>query len=73
MTMLESLPNIGPRLAADLREVGIPDAETLRDVGADEANRRLESAGLHACVSARKSVEGAVSGTVWPPSRKRDG
>jgi len=70
MATLESLPNIGPRLASDLREVGIPDAETLRRLGADEANRRLSAAGLHSCVSARKSVEGAVSGTKWPPEKK---
>ncbi len=66
VTKLESLPNIGPRLAADLCEVGIPDAETLRKVGADEANRRLGDAGLHSCLSARKSIEGAVTGTRWP-------
>ena len=34
MTALETLVNIGPQLAADLRFVGIDSAETLTEVGA---------------------------------------
>jgi DNA transformation protein len=59
---LEDLLNIGPALANDLRKVGIPDATTLRDVGADEANRRLGAAGLNDCSSAQRSIIGAIAG-----------
>jgi len=39
VTALESLAEIGPRLAADLRKVGIEDATSLRRLGTEEANR----------------------------------
>jgi hypothetical protein len=46
LAALESLVTIGPRLAQDLRAVGITDVPTLRAVGIDEANRRLVDSGL---------------------------
>ena len=45
---LEALVTIGPRLARDLRAVGITNVPTLRAVGIDEANRPLVDAGLQA-------------------------
>jgi DNA transformation protein len=68
MTTLESLVNIGPKLAADLREVGIPDAETLREVGADEAVDRLMAAGLRDCTHASRALHGAIEGRRWTTS-----
>jgi TfoX-like protein len=65
MTDLETLVNIGPRLAADLRTVGVPDAETLRAVGADEAAQRLAGAGLRDCAHARRALAAALTGTRW--------
>jgi DNA transformation protein len=62
---LEELVNIGPKLAADLRAVGIPDAEALRSVGASEAAERLEAAGLRDCTNARRALEGALAGVRW--------
>jgi hypothetical protein len=62
---LRSLVNIGPRLAADLIAVGIPDAETLREVGADEASHRLEDAGLRDCIHARRAISAALAGVRW--------
>jgi hypothetical protein len=59
---LEDLVNIGPKLSADLRAVGIPDEETLRSVGAAEAAQRLEAAGLRDCTNARRALEGALAG-----------
>ena len=64
-TALESLLNIGPRLAADLRTVGVPDAAALRDLGAAAAARRLEEAGLRDCTHARRALEGALRGIRW--------
>jgi hypothetical protein len=65
MTDLQSLPNIGPKLSADLIAVGIPDAETLRTVGAEEASRRLEAAGLRDCENSRRALTGALDGVRW--------
>jgi TfoX C-terminal domain len=65
MTALESLVNIGPKLAADLRTVGVPDAETLRAVGAPDAARRLADAGLRDCTHAQRALEGALAGVRW--------
>ena len=64
-TDLTTLVNIGPKLAADLVAVGIPDVETLRDVGADDASQWLEAAGLRDCTHARRALSGALSGTRW--------
>jgi len=69
VTDLETLINIGPALAADLRAVGIPDAETLRGVGAAEAVRRLSEAGLRDCTHAARAIEGALSGRRWTSAR----
>jgi TfoX C-terminal domain len=64
-TDLTTLVNIGAKLAADLVAVGIPDVETLRDVGADEASQRLAAAGLRDCTHARRALSGALAGTRW--------
>ena len=44
-TALENLVDIGPKLAADPRAIGIPDEPTLREVGADEAAQPLPAFG----------------------------
>ncbi|HET9901715.1 MAG TPA: TfoX/Sxy family DNA transformation protein [Actinomycetes bacterium] len=68
MTALETLVNIGPQLAADLRFVGIDSAESLRDVGAQDAAQRLEDAGLRDCTHARRALQGALDGIRWTPT-----
>ena len=40
---LQELPNIGPKLAENLRRVGLQDAEALRSVGAEEAFLRIRA------------------------------
>ena len=65
MTALEDLVNIGPRLAADLRAVGLPDERALRAVGAQAAAERLAAAGLRDCAHARRALDGAVAGIRW--------
>ena len=65
MTKLETLVNIGPKIAAELRAVGIPDAETLRAVGAAAAVQRLADGGLRDTRHARHAIEGALAGVRW--------
>lgn len=65
MSELQSLPNIGPTLAAELRSVGVPDAEALRDIGAAEAVSRLAAAGRRDCTHAARAIEGALAGVRW--------
>ncbi len=64
-TDLRALVNIGPKLAADLISVGIPDTETLSAVGAEEAAQRLADAGLRDCTHARRALTGALAGVRW--------
>jgi DNA transformation protein len=72
---LEDTVNIGPRLAADLRAVGIATMEDLREAGSVEACRRMEERGLHDCLSALMALEGAIVGVRWfalePEHRQR--
>lgn len=65
MTDLRTLPNIGPALAHDLEVVGIPDVETLRELGADEAVKRLADAGRRDCTHAARALRGALDGVRW--------
>lgn len=73
MTALEDVENIGPALAADLRNVGIGDLETLRGVGALDAAQRLEAAGRRDCAHAYLALEGALAGIRWTrmPAERR--
>ena len=41
MTAISSIRNLGPAMEAAFTAAGIPDAETLRDLGADAAYARL--------------------------------
>jgi len=61
-TTLESLEQLGPRLAHDLRAVGIPDPDALRATGTDEANRRLVEAGLQAGMHSLQAMPGPPAG-----------
>jgi TfoX-like protein len=65
MTKLQTLVNIGPKLDAQLQAVGIPDVETLRAVGVDEAVRRLEAAGHRDARHAEHAIQGALAGVRW--------
>jgi DNA transformation protein len=72
MSDLEALPGIGPKLATDLRAIGVPDAKTLREVGADSAADRLDDAGLRDCTHARRALRGALAGVHWTRGGDRD-
>lgn len=47
VSSLEKLKNIGPKVAAGLREVGIVDAKALREVGYLEAFLRMRLVSPH--------------------------
>ncbi|MBM3650597.1 MAG: TfoX/Sxy family protein [Alphaproteobacteria bacterium] len=72
---IERLRNIGHVTAYDLKEVGIPDEKTLREVGAVAAYQRLK--GLrprHYTVVGLWALAGAIHDCPWnqlPPAVKK--
>lgn len=64
-TPLRTAPNIGPRLAAALAQVGVPDLETLTDRGAVPVWEQLRAAGLFDCEHSLLALEGALRGVRW--------
>jgi len=72
---IESLPNIGPELAAQLQKIGVSTAEDLLRVGAVAAWQRLVRAGLRDCMNSLFALEGAIEGVRWqevPIERKEE-
>lgn len=71
---LTALPNIGPKLAENLRQAGIETAEELRVLGAEEAFRRIRAvsdpaACFHQC-TALAAAELGIPKKALPPERK---
>lgn len=62
---VEALPNIGPKLAAALRAVGVRDAETLRQRGSEAVWRDMREQGLFDDATSLQALEGAVRGVRW--------
>lgn len=62
METLESLPNIGPKLATALRDVGIDTPDALREAGTERASLLLMNAGHYDCSQAVAAIEGAIQG-----------
>jgi DNA transformation protein len=63
MSDLTHLPEIGPVAARLLTEAGIPDAQTLRSLGAREAFARIRAqVDPGACLQLLTGLEGAVRG-----------
>jgi hypothetical protein len=62
---IESLPNIGPELAAQLQKIGISTSEELLRIGAVAAWQRLVRAGLRDCMNSLLALEGAIEGVRW--------
>jgi hypothetical protein len=72
---IQSLPNIGPELAAQLQKIGINTSEELLRVGAVAAWQRLVRAGLRDCMNSLLALEGAIEGVRWqelPIERKEE-
>lgn len=69
------LPNIGPRTAAWLRQVGLHTPEALAQAGAVGAYVRIRRAGFRAGLNLLYSLEGALRGVHWqdvPEARRRE-
>lgn len=67
MDDLETLPGIGPGVAAELRAVGVRDVATLRELGSATAAERLAELGMRTASRARSLLDEAL-GEV-PPAR----
>ena len=62
MSTMTELPNIGPKLAAQLAQVGINTPEALRATGAEDAWLRIQAFDPSACLHRLTALEGAVRG-----------
>lgn len=62
---LESIVNIGPKLAAGLREIGITSIEELRADGSLAVWERLRVADQFDCAHSLLALEGAIQGIRW--------
>ena len=73
---LESLPNIGPVLAGNLRRVGVDTPEALRETGAEQAFLRIRAqVDRAACFHQLTALAGAEAGIPkreLPPERKAE-
>lgn len=65
MARIEDAVNVGTKLAAQLRELGIETIDGLREVGAQAAWDKLYEAGMRDDVPTRLALEGAVRGVRW--------
>lgn len=66
MTALEEAINIGPVLAAELRQAGFQTLEDVRAVGSVEAIRRLRTVNPgRDCANSALAIAGALAGVRW--------
>ena len=64
-TPLTEIRNIGPAMAEAFQAAGIPDAETLRDLGTDAAYERLLRSGSRPHFIAYYVIEMGLQGRPW--------
>ena len=69
MTELTGIPNIGPATAQALRAAGVPDARTLRSMGADDAYAALLRAGNRPHFIGYYVLHMALQGRPWNDCR----
>lgn len=72
MTYLTTLPNIGEKLAEELRRVGIESAEELGEVGSVEAAVRITHGRPHVGYNMLYALEGAIRGVRWHSLREEE-
>jgi hypothetical protein len=68
-TPVSSIRNLGPAMEAAFARAGIPDAETLRELGADAAYARLLDAGERPHFIAYYVLVMALQGRPWNDCR----
>ena len=72
---LQTLPNIGPELASQLRRAGIDSVDQLHELGTEQAFIRLKTIFPDACIHRLQAIEGAIRGArkhQLPPERKAE-
>lgn len=76
MEKLTDLPNIGPKLAENLKKIGVTTPEELRMLGAEGAFVRIRAqVDPTACLHQLEALAGAVEGvkkSLLPPERKAE-
>ena len=65
MSDMTKLDNIGPKLEAQLAEVGIRTPEELKAAGSREAWLRIKAIDPSACLMRLSALEGAIRGIRW--------
>ena len=65
MTSLRSISGIGPATETDMIRAGIPDAETLRDLGAHDAYARMIGTGTRPHFIGYYALHMALQGRPW--------
>ncbi|KUF11947.1 TfoX/Sxy family protein [Pseudoponticoccus marisrubri] len=68
-TPVSTIRNLGPAFQAECTRAGIPDAETLRSLGAHEAYRRLLAAGTRPHFIGYFVLHMALQGRPWNDCR----
>lgn len=64
-TAISTIRNLGPAMEAEFKRAGIPDAETLRALGAHEAYRKLLESGTKPHFIGYYVLHMALQGRPW--------
>lgn len=62
MTELSKLPNIGKKLEEQLIQIGINNADELKETGAKDAWLKIQAIDESACIHRLLALEGAIEG-----------
>ncbi|WP_017416399.1 TfoX/Sxy family protein [Clostridium tunisiense] len=65
MGEISKLPNIGNKLEAQLKEVGIDTVDQLKKVGSKQAWLDIRTIDSSACINRLYALEGAIQGIRW--------
>lgn len=65
MSAMTELANIGPKLEAQLAQVGITTPEQLKAAGSRDAWLRIKAIDPSACIMRLSALEGAIRGVRW--------
>lgn len=71
-TPVSSIRNLGPAVEAALARAGVPDAETLREIGAHEAYARMLRAGTKPHFIGYYVMHMALQGRPWNDCRGKE-
>lgn len=71
-TPISSIRNLGPAIEGALIRAGVPDAETLREIGADAAYSRLLDAGSRPHFIGYYVLHMALQGRPWNDCRGKE-